>query len=222
MSDESEPSSMAGPRNLLLDRPVPAFTARSTHGMVSLSDYRGQWLVLFAHPADFTPVCTSEFIALESVIDEFRRCNCALLGLSVDSIYSHVAWVRSIHEKFGVAISFPIVEDISMSIARAYGMLDESSETTATVRCVFFIDPAGILRAKVYYPMQVGRSAAEILRTLAALQAVEQCTGMSTPEGWQKGDGLIPMAPTTIADADRADAMPDSPAWYFAAPGRVN
>ncbi len=209
-------------RALLLDCPVPGFAARSTMGPVSLEDYRGQWLILFAHPADFTPVCTSEFIALQRMYEQFRQRGCALLGLSVDSIYSHVAWVRNIREKFGVEITFPIVEDISMSIARAYGMLDESSSSTATVRCVFFINPDGILRAKIFYPMQVGRSADEILRTLVALQSVAERDSMTTPEGWQPGDALVPMAPVTMADADNVDAMQDTPEWYFAASRVVN
>ena len=207
---------------LLLDRPVPGFTARSTMGPISLSDYRGQWLVLFAHPADFTPVCTSEFIALQQYFGDFRQRQCALLGLSVDSIYSHVAWVRNIREKFGVTIEFPIVEDISMSISRAYGMLDESSDSTATVRCVFFIDPGAVLRAKIFYPMQVGRSAAEILRTLVALQSVDQYDRMATPEGWQPGDALVPMAPTTLAEADEAEARSGAPEWYFSTNGVLN
>jgi peroxiredoxin (alkyl hydroperoxide reductase subunit C) len=209
-------------RTLMLGRPVPQFTARSTQGEVSLDEYRGQWLILFAHPADFTPVCTSEFIALEAARGEFQQRNCALLGLSVDSIYSHVAWVRNIREKFGVDISFPIVEDISMSISRAYGMLDSASETTATVRCVFFIDPEGILRAKVFYPMQIGRSISEILRALIALQTAETRPGMSTPEGWQPDDPLIPMAPTTLAEADLTDSQSDSPEWYYPIPLTVN
>jgi len=158
---------------LLIDRPVPRFVARTTHGTLSLDDFSGRWLILFAHPADFTPVCTSEFISLQRHLGEFNQRQCALLGLSVDSIYSHVAWVRNIKEKFGIEISFPIVEDISMAISTAYGMLDQNSESTATVRAVFFIDPAGLLRAKLMYPMQVGRSIPEIVRTLIALQETD-------------------------------------------------
>ncbi len=215
-------SDFTGQGSLLLDRPVPGFTARSTLGPVSLADYRGQWLILFAHPADFTPVCTSEFVALQRHFSEFRQRQCALLGLSVDSIYSHVAWVRNIEEKFGVSIEFPIVEDISMSISRAYGMLDEASDSTSTVRCVFFIDPDGILRAKIFYPMQIGRSAVEILRTLVALQSVDQFERMATPEGWQPGDALVPMAPTTLAEAEEAEAQAGAPAWYFSTNGVLN
>jgi peroxiredoxin (alkyl hydroperoxide reductase subunit C) len=199
---------------VLLDRPVPSFTARSTHGQISLDDYKGQWLILFSHPADFTPVCTSEFIGLQRSIREFEQRRCALLGLSVDSIYSHLAWVRNIDEKFGVEISFPIIEDISMAISTAFGMLDQSSNNTSTVRSVFFIDPEGLLRAKILYPMQVGRSVAEIIRTLSALQSVNE-HHMSAPEGWQPGSKMVPMAPTTVTEADLVLAKEDSTEWYY-------
>ena len=205
----------AQPREpLLIGRKVPTFTARSTAGMVNLEDYRGKWLILFAHPADFTPVCTSEFIALQNAKPTFDRLECALLGLSVDSIYSHVAWVRNIQEKFGVLIDFPIVEDISMAISSSYQMIDEASTTTATVRAVFFIDPEGILRAKIVYPMQVGRSVEEILRTLQALQSVDTC-GMSAGEGWNPGEKLMPMAPTTTAEAQSLMDQGDRAEWDY-------
>jgi len=202
------------PRHLLIDRPVPVFSARSTHGDISLQDYRGQWLILFAHPADFTPVCTSEFIALQRNVVEFEKRGCALLGLSVDSIYSHVAWIRNIKEKFGVEISFPVIEDISMAISSAYGMLDQNSQSTSTIRAVFFIDPEGVLRAKIFYPMQVGRSISEIIRTLSALQESELHQS-TAPEGWQPGDQLVPMAPTTIDGANSVAAIPERTEWYY-------
>jgi len=214
MHEQPDHTNCPGQTELLLDRPVPPFRARSTHGDISLQDYRGQWLILFSHPADFTPVCTSELIALERSIDEFKSRDCALLGLSVDSIYSHVAWATNIREKFNVQISFPIIEDISMSISRAYGMLDESSNSTATVRSVFFIDPEGILRAKIYYPMQVGRNIAEVIRTLSALQAADEHQ-MTTPEGWIPGDTLIPMAPTTVDHANEILSLPENTEWYY-------
>ena len=198
-----------------IDRLVPGFTARSTRGELSLSDYRNRWVILFSHPADFTPVCTSEFIAFERASDQFEAMNCALLGLSVDSIYAHVAWLRNIHERFGVEITFPVIEDISMSIARAYGMIDEGSNSTATVRAVYFIDPTGILRAKIHYPMQVGRSVAEILRTLAALQAADE-HGMTAPEDWQPGDALVPLAPITMEEAGKSNTSRDRADWYYA------
>jgi len=214
MHQESDHPSQAANEPLMLDRPVPSFVARSTQGTVSSEDYRGRWLILFAHPADFTPVCTSEFIALQRAQKEFEMRECALLGLSIDSIYAHVAWVRNIKEKFGVEIRFPIVEDISMAISTAYGMLDEASTSTATVRAVFFIDPSGNLRAKIFYPMQVGRSVPEIIRVLSALQASDE-QKMSAPEGWKPGEKLIPMAPTTLKEANAISSMPDMTEWYY-------
>ena len=214
MAQETADTPMQSREPLLIGRKVPSFTARSTVGMVNLEDFRGKWLILFAHPADFTPVCTSEFIALQKAKPTFDRLECALLGLSVDSIYSHVAWVRNIQEKFGIQIEFPIVEDISMAISSSYQMIDEASTTTATVRAVFFIDPEGILRAKIVYPMQVGRSVEEILRTLQALQSVDTC-GMSAGEGWNPGQNLMPMAPTTISEAQSLMDKGDRAEWYY-------
>ena len=221
MPDHSDNHPETSHRSVMLDRPVPLFEARSTHGPLSLADYRGNWLILFSHPADFTPVCTSEFIALQESIEEFRQRECNLLGLSVDSIYSHVAWVRNIREKFGVEITFPIIEDISMAISSAYGMLDADSTSTATVRAVFFIDPELVLRAKILYPMQVGRSVAEIIRTLSALQAARDYQ-MTAPEGWQPGDDLVPMAPTTLDEAQQSLEQPGTTEWYYANPKTLN
>lgn len=214
-SPQEQPRSSQVP--LTLNQVVPSFVARSTHGTVCLEDYRGKWLLLFSHPADFTPVCTSEFIAFQRAIDAFKIRDCELVGLSVDSIYSHVAWVRNIQEKFGVEITFPIIEDISMSISRAYGMLDEHSESTATVRAVFFIDPQSVLRAKIIYPMQVGRSISEIIRALSALQATDE-QGMSAAENWQPDDPLMPLAPTTIEQANAIAQTKDRTEWYYTAP----
>lgn len=145
-----------------INEPAPAFRAQTTHGELSLQDYRGKWLVLFSHPADFTPVCTTEFSAFARQAPAFNAIGCELLGLSIDSIYAHLAWVRNIEEKFGVSIPFPIIEDLSMTVARAYGMIHPGAADTAAVRATFIIDPAGILRAMVYYPMTNGRSVAEI------------------------------------------------------------
>ena len=214
MQQESDHPSQPASGPLLLDRPVPSFVARSTQGTISLQDYRGRWLILFAHPADFTPVCTSEFIALQRAHKDFEIRGCALLGLSVDSIYAHLAWVRNIKEKFDVEIQFPIIEDISMAISTAYGMLDEASTSTATVRAVFFIDPSANLRAKIFYPMQVGRSVSEIIRVLSALQASDE-EKMSAPEGWEVGEKLVPMAPTTLKEANAISSMPDMTEWYY-------
>ena len=153
-----------------IDELAPEFAARSTLGEVRLSDYRGRWLILFSHPADFTPVCTSEFVALEQARERFQALGCDLIGLSVDSLYAHIAWVKDIEARFGVRISFPIIEDISMSVSRAYGMVHDGSANTAAVRSVFFIDPDGYVRAIIHYPMNVGRSVDEMLRVVDALK----------------------------------------------------
>lgn len=195
---------------------APAFTARSTQGPVRLDDFRGRWVVFFSHPADFTPVCTSEFVALAKAADRFAAMDCALLGLSVDSLFSHLAWALSIEQAFGVTVAFPIVEDPSMAIARAYGMLDAASGDSAAVRATYFIDPEGIVRALTWYPMTNGRSVEEMLRLLAALQATD-ATGHSTPEGWRPGDALLRNAPLTgpaARDAAQA-AQGEAALWYY-------
>ena len=135
-----------------LNEPAPAFDAPTTHGAKKLEDYRGKWLVLFSHPADFTPVCTTEFMGFAARHEQFQAVNCELLGLSIDSHYSHVAWVRNVKERFGVDIQFPIIADISMQVARAYGMIQPGASDTSAVRATFVIDPEGVLRAMVYYP----------------------------------------------------------------------
>ena len=176
---------------------APDFTARTTLGVVSLSDYAGKWLLLFSHPADFTPVCTSEFIALENASGKFKTLNCELLGLSADSVYSHIAWILNIEEKFGVKINFPIIEDLSLVIAEAYGMIDEQSTSTSTVRSVFFINPDGIIKTHIHYPMSIGRSIDEIIRILTALVATAGGNEV-TPAGWQEGDELLLAPPVTM------------------------
>lgn len=201
---------------LKLEEPVPEFRARTTQGDISSKDYLGKWLILFSHPADFTPVCTSEFVEMQRSIDEFERLDCNILGLSVDSIYSHIAWIDSIKENFGVEITFPIIEDISMSIAGAFGMIHEQSTSTATVRSVFFIDNKGILRALIHYPMNVGRSIKEILRTLSALQAADE-NNLSAPEGWQPGDEMIFAPPISVSEAGIFNSSRNDfgQAWYY-------
>ena len=196
---------------LRLDEAAPDFTARTTLGLRSLSDYRGQWLILFSHPADFTPVCTSEFIAFQNAAADFDALNCALLGLSVDSVYSHIAWLGSIEKNFGTKVTFPIIEDVSMAISYAYGMIHENSVSTATVRSVFFIDPDGILCAISHYPMSVGRSVDEILRVMRALQ-VTAVNDVSLPEGWQPGQKGVLNPPDMHADNA---AVPGAKAWYY-------
>ena len=181
-------------------------------GDVALADYRGRWLLLFSHPADFTPVCTSEFLAFARAADRFDALGCALLALSVDSLFSHIAWIRSIHQRFGVAVPFPIIEDPSMAIAAAYGMIAPNAPDAAMVRAVFVIDPDGIIRAISWYPMTTGRSVEELLRLLAALQTSDQ-HGVSTPEGWQPGDDVLLPCPLTADQLFRAQA--EGSDWYF-------
>ncbi|MCB1725340.1 MAG: peroxiredoxin [Chromatiaceae bacterium] len=198
-----------------INEPAPSFEARTTHGVKKLEDYRGKWLVLFSHPADFTPVCTTEFTAFARHHDAFKAVNTELLGLSIDSYYSHVAWVRNIKERFGVDIQFPIIEDLSMQVARAYGMIHPGAADTSAVRATFIIDPEGILRAMVYYPMTNGRSIPEFLRLIKALQASDQHK-IATPEGWQPGDKVIVPPPQDMdAAAARAGEGYECTDWYF-------
>lgn len=198
-----------------INEPAPAFEARTTHGVKKLEDYRGKWLVLFSHPADFTPVCTTEFMAFARRYPDFQSLNTELLGLSIDSYYSHVAWVRNIKEKFGVEIPFPIIEDLSMKVARAYGMIHPGAADTSAVRATFVIDPEGILRAMVYYPMTNGRSIDEFVRLVAALQTSD-ANKVATPEAWQPGEKVIVPPP---ANMDAADACMNEgyecTDWYF-------
>jgi peroxiredoxin 2/4 len=185
-----------------LNEAAPDFTAPTTHGVKSLSDYRGKWLVLFSHPADFTPVCTTEFMAFAKAAPDFAKLDAELLGLSIDSTHSHIAWVLNIKEKFGVDIPFPIIDDLKMDVARAYGMIHEGASDTSAVRATFLIDPEGKLRAMVYYPMSNGRSIAEFLRLLAALQTSDKHS-VATPEGWQPGDKVIVPPAKTVEEAKR-------------------
>lgn len=198
-----------------LNEPAPAFTARTTSGERSLEDYRGKWLILFSHPADFTPVCTTEFIAFAQAAPKFAAMNCELLGLSIDSLFSHLAWMRNIKEKFGVEIPFPIIEDISMKVASAYGMVHPGAADTQAVRATFLIDPNGVLRAMVYYPMSNGRSIDEFLRLLEALQTSDT-HGVATPENWCPGKPVIVPPPKTADDAEkRSQEGYDTVDWYF-------
>jgi peroxiredoxin (alkyl hydroperoxide reductase subunit C) len=198
-----------------LNAPAPNFSAKTTHGDRSLVDYRGQWLVLFSHPSDFTPVCTTEFIGFAAVAAELKAKNCELLGLSIDSIFSHIAWTRNIAEKFGVEIPFPIIEDLKMDVARAYGMIHEGASDTSAVRATFVIDPDGILRAMLYYPMSNGRSIPEIVRLVTAMQTSD-ANGVATPAGWQPGDDAIVSPPKTVdaANAREGEGFKYTD-WYF-------
>lgn len=198
-----------------LNEKAPYFEARTTHGLKKLTDYEGKWLVLFSHPADFTPVCTTEFMGFAQHHDEFQKMNTELLGLSIDSVFAHIAWVRSIKDNFGVEIKFPIIEDLSMDVARAYGMIHPGAADTSAVRATFIIDPKGILRAMVYYPMSNGRSIAEFVRVVRALQESDK-TGYATPENWQPGQACIVPPPKTTEDAEkRMKSEHKVTDWYF-------
>lgn len=198
-----------------LNEAAPAFSAKTTHGVKTLQDYRGKWLVLFSHPADFTPVCTTEFMAFAKHQPEFAAVNCELLGLSIDSNYAHLAWVRNIKEKFGLEIPFPIIEDLSMKVAQAYGMIHPGAADTSAVRATFVIDNQGILRAMLYYPMTNGRSISEILRLVKALQTSDTHK-VATPEGWQPGDKVIVPPPQDAAAAEkRLNEGYECVDWYF-------
>src|SRR6476469_244414 len=147
-----------------LNEPAPAFEAVTTQGTIKLSDYEGSWLILFSHPADFTPVCTTEFAAFAEIAPQLGERNVELLGLSIDSIYSHLAWMRSIREKLGVVVPFPVIADLDRAVATAYGMVMPGESKTEASRCVFVIDPKSIVRAMIYYPLTTGRNMQEILR----------------------------------------------------------
>ena len=199
-----------------LNEAAPDFSVRTTQGSRSLKDYRGKWLILFSHPADFTPVCTSEIVAFSRAWPRFQALGCELLGLSVDSAFAHLAWLRSIRDNFGVEVPFPIVEDQAMRVAHDYGMIQPGAGDTSAVRAAFFIDPEAKLRAMVYYPMSTGRSVEEFLRILAAMQASDR-HGVATPEGWQPGDKAVLPPPATLAEADaRSNAGGDCVDWYYA------
>ena len=198
-----------------INEPAPAFKARTTHGERSLEDYKGKWLVLFSHPADFTPVCTTEFMGFARAADRFKALNCELLGLSIDSVHSHIAWMRSIEEKFGVEIPFPIIDDLSMNVAKAFGMIHPGASDTSAVRATFLIDPEGVVRAMVYYPMSNGRSVEEFIRLLTALQTSD-ANKVATPENWQPGEPVIVPPPATAEAAKaRANEGYDYTDWYF-------
>jgi peroxiredoxin (alkyl hydroperoxide reductase subunit C) len=194
-----------------LGETVPNFSARSTTGPLSLADFRGSWLVLFSHPGDFTPVCTSEFVALARAAPRFAAFGCALVGVSVDSLFSHLAWIRMIRDRFGVNVEFPIVEDPTMAIAHAYGMVAPDAIDASSARATCFIDPDGILRAQTNYPATVGRSVAEMLRIVAALRRVQDGSVLA-PEGWVPGADLL----RTPAETARAALTGTEPSdWFY-------
>ena len=179
-----------------LGEPAPAFEAVTTHGVLKLEDFKGSWLVLFSHPADFTPVCTTEFVAFAEIHPELQKRGAELLGLSVDSVSSHIAWVRNVEEKVGVKIPFPIIADLDRMVSTAYGMVHPGQSKTETVRCVFIIDPNQVIRVILYYPLTTGRNMDEILRIIDALQTTD-ANKVATPANWRPGDKVVVPPPNT-------------------------
>ena len=199
-----------------LGSPAPQFEAVTTHGKIKLEDFKGTWLVLFSHPADFTPVCTTEFIAFSQIHEELRKLNCELMGSSIDSVYSHIAWVRNIEEKLGQKINFPVIADLNKEVAMLYGMIMPGESKTETSRCVFIIDDKQIIRAMIYYPLTTGRNTEEILRIIRALQTTDKF-GVATPANWKPGDKVIVPPPNTTEMADERvkDKNVECKDWYF-------
>ena len=197
---------------------APDFEAVTTTGTLKLSDYnKGSWVLLFSHPADFTPVCTTELSGFALEQEEFfEKHNTKLLGLSIDSIHSHIAWVDSVKRSTGIYFQFPIIADIDMKVAKLYGMLQPNESETAAVRAVFFIDPKGIIRLIMYYPLNVGRNMQEIKRVLLALQTTEKHK-IALPLNWQPGEKVIVPAPKTLKDyEERLKSNYEMTDWYLA------
>jgi peroxiredoxin (alkyl hydroperoxide reductase subunit C) len=203
---------------------APEFTAVTTQGDINFpGDYAGEWVILFSHPADFTPVCTTEFITFASMQDKFDEAGCKLVGLSVDGLYSHIAWLRTIQEKIeyrgnkNMEVKFPLIEDITMEVAKKYGMIQPGEDTTKAVRAVFFIDPEGIIRTIIYYPLSLGRNFDELYRVLIALKAADEFE-IATPADWRPGDDVIIGPAGSCGSAkDRMDGKEDMECqdWFF-------
>jgi len=203
----------SAPRIPLIGEEAPAFTAETTQGMINFpADYKGKWVIMFSHPADFTPVCTTEFMTFATMEKEFEALNCKLIGLSIDSTFSHIAWLRTIQEKVeykgmkNVQVLFPVIADLKMDVSKKYGMLQPSASDTKAVRAVFFIDPESKIRALLYYPLSNGRNFQEIKRLLVAMQTSD-VHKVATPADWQPGDDVIVPPPGSCGAAmDRMKA----------------
>jgi peroxiredoxin (alkyl hydroperoxide reductase subunit C) len=205
--------------------PAPEFKAVTTQGEINFpKDYSGEWVILFSHPADFTPVCTSEFMTFANMEKKFNEANCKLVGLSIDGLYSHIAWLRTIKEKIeykgmkDIEVKFPLIEDIKMDVAKKYGMIQPNEDGTKAVRAVFFIDPKGIIRTIIYYPLSLGRNFDEIYRVVIALQTADKFS-VATPADWYPGDDVIvPPAGSCGVAKDRMEgAEKDTHCydWFF-------
>lgn len=203
---------------------APEFKAVTTQGEINFpADYKDNWVILFSHPADFTPVCTSEFMTFASMEEKFTKANCKLVGLSVDGLYSHIAWLRTIKEKIeyngmkDVEVKFPLIEDITMDVAKKYGMMMPGESNTKAVRAVFFIDPKGIIRAIIYYPLSLGRNFDELYRALIAMQTADAFS-VATPADWRPGDDVIvPTAGSCGVAKERMESKENIKCydWFF-------
>ncbi len=190
----------------LIGERAPEFKAVTTQGEINFpADYKGKWVILFSHPADFTPVCTTEFMTFASMINDFKALNTELVGLSVDSLYAHIAWLRKIQEiewkgMKNVEVTFPLIEDIKMDVAKKFGMIQPGQSNTQAVRAVFVVDPKGIIRTILYYPLSMGRNFDEIKRIILALQKAD-ADGVATPADWRPGDDVIIPTPGSCGTA---------------------
>jgi peroxiredoxin (alkyl hydroperoxide reductase subunit C) len=203
---------------------APEFKAVTTQGEINFpADYKGSWVILFSHPADFTPVCTSEFMTFATLEDKFAKANCRLVGLSVDGLYSHIAWLRTIKDKIeykgmkDVEVKFPLIEDITMEVAKKYGMIQPGESSTKAVRAVFVIDPQGIIRTIIYYPLSLGRNFDELYRVIIALQTADTF-GVATPADWRPGNEVIvPTAGSCGVAKERMESKGDMKCydWFF-------
>ncbi|MFC1729701.1 peroxiredoxin [candidate division KSB1 bacterium] len=222
MEEKQEQQVLSMPR---IGDPAPEFKAVTTQGEINFpGDFKGNWVILFSHPADFTPVCTSEFMTFARMEEQFDKANCKLVGLSIDGLYSHIAWLRTIKEKIeyngmkNIEVKFPLIEDITMTIANKYGMIQPGESNTKAVRAVFYIDPKGIIRTIIYYPLSLGRNFDELYRVLIALQTADKFS-VATPADWRPGDDVIvPPAGSCGTAKDRMDGKDDDMHcydWFF-------
>ena len=221
MENDTNTTSFRMPR---IGDKAPSFTAVTTQGEIKFPEqYAGSWVILFSHPADFTPVCTSEFMTFASMQPQFEQANCKLVGLSVDGLYSHIAWLRTIKEKIAykgmkdVEVTFPLIEDISMDIAKMYGMMQPGESSTKAVRAVFVVDPKGIVRTVLYYPLSLGRNFDELYRIVVALQTADAFS-IATPADWRPGDDVIvPTAGSCGVAKERMDSKEEMTChdWFF-------
>jgi len=222
MEEKQEQQAVTMPR---IGDAAPAFKAITTQGEINFpGDYAGGWVILFSHPADFTPVCTSEFMTFAHMEEQYEKANCKLVGLSVDGLYSHIAWLRTIKEKIeykgmkDIEVTFPLIEDITMEVAKKYGMIQPGEDTTKAVRAVFFIDPKGIIRTIIYYPLSLGRNFDELYRVLIALKTADEFS-IATPADWRPGDDVIvPPAGSCGTAKDRMEGKEEDVTcydWFF-------